>query len=194
MAVAANPLADLFLVLQTVYGHVAPPDCGSEGQDNSWRSSTPLRPSSVFPSAGGLSDDIGPPPGPERLRISGYGHGFHWSLDLVPRFRAFGRHHSACDRYRGADFNIILDQHIVRSAIWAGGGSNGTGYCCLLPRACTPWGNGCSGDGISFQRGRSTTLSSSPTPDAFYRVGGDKRRLVYCGYCHCRCRGRSRLR
>ena len=121
-----------------------------KGEDNSWRSRETLRPRGKFFPAGGLSHGIGPAPGAERLRISGYGHSFHWGLGLVPRFRAFGCRRSAYDRYGGADFNIILDQHIAWSATWATGGSNGTGYCCLLPRASALWGDGCSGGWDSF--------------------------------------------
>ena len=116
---------------------------------------------------------------------------------VLTLFRDFGLSSAAvqrADRYRGTDFNIILDQYIAWSAAWAGSGCDGTGYRCLLPRATALWGDGCFGSGISFQRGRSTTLRTSPTPNAFYRPGGDKRRLLDCWYCHCHWWGKSGLR
>src|SRR5271167_2144876 len=98
MADTAKPIADRLPVLQPVYGHVALAHCGSEGEDASrWPRKT-LRPRDEFSAAGGLSDGIGSAPGAERLRIGGYGHGFHRGLDLVPRFRAFVCRHSASDR------------------------------------------------------------------------------------------------
>ena len=48
--------------------------------------------------------------------------------------------------------------------------------------------------GVHFQCSRSTTFSTSPTPDEFYRLGGDKRRLLDCGYYHRHCRRQSWLR
>ena len=80
---------------------------------------------------------------------------------VLTLFRDFGLsicRYSAYDRYRGADFNIILDQHVARSGTWASSASNGAGYCCLLPRASALWGDGCFGGGIFFQRCGNTTL------------------------------------
>jgi len=48
-----------------------------------------LRRGSEFSPAVGLSDGVGPAPGPERLRIGGHGHGFHRILGRVSGFRAF---------------------------------------------------------------------------------------------------------
>src|ERR1700728_4087572 len=83
-------------------------DEGFETADNSRWSRKTLRPSSKFSPSWGLSDGIGPAPGPERIRIGGDGHSLHGSLESVPGFWAFVRRGSAYERYGGADFNIIL--------------------------------------------------------------------------------------
>ena len=92
-----------------------------------------LRRGSEFSPAVGLSDGVGPAPGPERLRIGGHGHGFHRILGRVSGFRAFGCRRSASNHYRRANVNIILDQHIAWIATHGRGVRDGTGHCCFLP-------------------------------------------------------------
>ena len=88
--------------------------------------------------------------GPKDFGLVGMVTAFTGVLNLVPRFWAFVCRRSAHDRHRGADFNIILDQHIAWSAARAYSGSDGAGYRCLLRRASALWGDGCSGAGFLF--------------------------------------------
>ena len=64
-------------------------------EDNSRWSRKSLRPRAQFSAANRLPYIVGPAPGSERLRISGYGHSFHWVLGL---FRDFGLSAAAVQR------------------------------------------------------------------------------------------------
>ena len=126
----------------------------------------------------GFAYGTGPATGAERLRISWYGHRFHWSLDSVPRFRAFVCRNSAYDRYGRADFNIVLDQHIGRSTARAFGGGMAPAIAAFYHEPRLFGVTAVLGGRVSFQCGRSPTLGASAAPNAFYRLGGDKRRLL----------------
>jgi hypothetical protein len=64
-------------------------------EDNSRWSRKSLRPRGQFSVANRFPYIVGPAPGSERLRISGYGHSFHWVLGL---FRDFGLSAAAVQR------------------------------------------------------------------------------------------------
>jgi O-antigen/teichoic acid export membrane protein len=64
-------------------------------EDNSRWSRKSLRPRGQFSVANRLLYIVGPAPGSERLRISGYDHSFHWVLGL---FRDFGLSAAAVQR------------------------------------------------------------------------------------------------
>ena len=105
---------------------------------------------------------------------------------ILTLFRDFGLSSAAIQRTTVTEEQIstlFWINMFLGARTWASSASNGTGCRCLLPRASAVRGDSCFSGGISFQRGRNTTLSTSPTPDAFHRLGSDRRRLLDCGYC-----------
>jgi PST family polysaccharide transporter len=81
---------------------------------------------------------------------------------VLTLFQDFGLSSAAVERanrYRGADFDIIiLDQHVAWSVAWAGSGSMAPAIAAFYHKPRLLWGDGRSGGGISFQRCRSTAL------------------------------------
>src|SRR5262249_1231518 len=85
-----------------------------ERKDNSRGFSKTLCSGREFSPSRGFPDGIGPTPRSKRFRTSRYGHSLHWSINALPRLRALVRRNSTYDRYRGADFDVVLDQRIGR--------------------------------------------------------------------------------